>query len=134
MFNQTHCELIRQSCDDDVGGWTLVARAEGSSPAFAPTSPLWANEETLNQETGADLTKLTSMKNSGWSSVNCQAIKVCFSGPKSHCAIFTHGRGMPLSQLFASQFAVQTTEAYMFKVLMRKFGKHLDLSHLKTVS
>ena len=111
-----------------------MARAEGSSAAFAPTSPLWANEATLHQETAADLTKLTSMKNAGWSSLTNQVIKVCFSGPRSHCATFSHGRGMPLSQLFASQFAVETTESYMFNVLMKKFGKHLDLSHLKTVN
>ena len=101
---------------------------------FSPTSPLWANEDVVSPWDAADLTQITSMKNPGWFSVHNQVVRVCYSGPHSDCATFTHSRGLTLTQLFGSQFAVEVQEEYTFESLMKKLGKHLDLGHLKTVS
>lgn len=101
---------------------------------FSPTSPLWANEDVVSPWDAADLTRTTSMKNPGWFSVSNQAVRVCYSGPRSNCATFTHNRGLTLTQFFGSQFAVEVQEQYTFESLMKKLGKHLDLGHLKTVS
>ena len=122
------------SCHGESGGWTLVARVEGMSGDFSPTSPLWANEDVVSPWDAADLTRTTSMKNPGWFSVSNQAVRVCYSGPRSNCATFTHNRGLTLTQFFGSQFAVEVQEQYTFESLMEKLGKHLDLGHLKTVS
>ena len=43
-----------------------------------------------------------------------QFIRVCYSGPRSDCATFTHSRGLTLTQLFATQFAVEVQEEYTF--------------------
>lgn len=123
----THCSSTNS------GGWTLVARAAGLSPDFAPNSARWYDDLVINANSAADLKDPSSMKNAGWFTLPTNAIRVCFSGPSSHCATFTHNRGLTLSTLFATQFAVQTTEAYTFENLMLTFGKHLDLGHLKTV-
>ena len=101
---------------------------------FSPTSPLWANEDVVRPWDAADITKTTSMKNPGWFSVPNRVIRMCYSGPRSDCATFTHNRGLTLTQLFATQFAVEVQEEYTFETLMKKLGKHLDLGHLKTVS
>ena len=101
---------------------------------FSPTSPLWANEDVVSPWDAADITKTTSMKNPGWFSVPNRVIRMCYSGPRSDCATFTHNRGLTLTQLFATQFAVEVQEEYTFETLMKKLGKHLDLGHLKTVS
>ena len=122
------------SCHGESGGWTLVARVEGMSGDFSPTSPLWANEDVVSPWDAADLTRTTSMKNPGWFSVSNQVVRVCYSGPRSNCATFTHNRGLTLTQFFGSQFAVEVQEQYTFVSLMKKLGKHLDLGHLKTVS
>ena len=122
------------SCHGESGGWTLVARVEGMSGDFSPTSPLWANEDVVSPWDAADLTRTTSMKNPGWFSVSNQAVRLCYSGPRSNCATFTHNRGLTLTQFFGSQFAVEVQEQYTFESLMKKLGKHLDLGHLKTVS
>ncbi|XP_029204263.1 uncharacterized protein LOC114968290 [Acropora millepora] len=129
---QTHCEMITSSCDQETGGWTLVARIHGMSGDFSPTSPLWANEDVISPWDAADLTRTTSMKNPGWFSVPNSAVRVCYSGPRSDCASFTHNRGLTLTQFFGTQFAVEVDEEYTFETLMKKFGKHLDLGHLKT--
>ena len=122
------------SCHGESGGWTLVARVQGMSGDFSPTSPLWANEDVVSPWDAADLTRTTSMKNPGWFSVSNQVVRVCYSGPRSNCATFTHNRGLTLTQFFGSQFAVEVQEQYTFESLMKKLGKHLDLGHLKTVS
>lgn len=122
------------SCEQEAGGWTLVARVDGMSGDFSPTSPLWANEDVVSPWDAADLTRTTSMKNPGWFSVSNQVIRVCYSGPRSDCATFTHNRGLTLTQFFGTQFAVEAQEQYTFETLMKKFGKHLDLGHIKTVS
>ena len=101
---------------------------------FSPTSPLWANEDVVSPWDAADITKTTSMKNPGWFSVPNRVIRICYSGPRSDCTTFTHNRGLTLTQLFATQFAVEVQEEYTFETLMKKLGKHLDLGHLKTVS
>ena len=101
---------------------------------FSPTSPLWANEDVVSPWDAADLTRTTSMKNPGWFSVSNQAVRLCYSGPRSNCATFTHNRGLTLTQFFGSQFAVEVQEQYTFESLMKNLGKHLDLGHLKTVS
>lgn len=126
--------MITSSCDQETGGWTLVARIHGMSGDFSPTSPLWANEDVISPWDAADLTRTTSMKNPGWFSVPNSAVRVCYSGPRSDCASFTHNRGLTLTQFFGTQFAVEVEEEYTFETLMKKFGKHLDLGHLKTVS
>ncbi|XP_027046202.1 uncharacterized protein LOC113673933 [Pocillopora damicornis] len=128
---QAHCEIITSACKDN-GGWTLVARVAGMSGDFSPTSPLWANEDVVSPWDAADITKTTSMKNPGWFSVPNRVIRMCYSGPRSDCATFTHNRGLTLTQLFATQFAVEVQEEYTFETLMKKLGKHLDLGHLKT--
>lgn len=126
--------MITSTCQEQNGGWTLVARVAGMSGDFSPTSPLWANEDVVSPWDAADLTRTTSMKNPGWFSVPNQVIRVCYSGPRSDCATFTHNRGLTLTQLFGTQFAVEVQEEYTFETLMKKLGKHLDLGHLKTVS
>lgn len=127
--------MVSSHCTNQMsGGWTLVGRAAGLSPDFAPNSPLWYDERVISQDTSADLNNPSSMKNAGWFRIPNHVIKVCFSGPNSNCATFTHSKGVTLSTLFATMFAVQTTEAYSFERLMLVFGKHLDLGHLKTVS
>ena len=100
---------------------------------FSPTSPLWANEDVVSPWDAADLTRTTTMKNPGWFSVPNQVIRVCYSGPLNNCATFTHNRGLSLTDLFATQFAIDVKEAYTFESLMDKFGKHMDLGHLQTV-
>lgn len=126
--------MISSTCEQERGGWTLVARVQGMSGDFSPTSPLWANEDVVSPWDAADLTRTTSMKNPGWFSVPNQVVRVCYSGPRSECATFTHNRGLTLTQFFGTQFAVEVQEEYTFESLMKKFGKHLDLGHLKTVS
>lgn len=130
---QTHCEIIKSTCQEQNEGWTLVARIAGMSGDFSPTSPLWANEDVVSPWDAADLTKTSSMKNPGWFSVANQVLRVCYSGPRSDCATFTHNRGLTLTQLFGTQFAIEVQEEYTFETLMKKLGKHLDLGHLKTV-
>lgn len=126
--------MVNSHCTNQhAGGWTLVGRAAGLSPDFAPNSPLWYDERVINHHSSADLHNPSSMKNAGWFSIINNMIKVCFSGPNSNCATFTHNKGVTLSTLFATMFAVQTTEAFTFERLMLVFGKHLDLGHLKTV-
>lgn len=126
--------MITSNCQQESGGWTLVARVQGMSGDFSPTSPLWANEDVVSPWDAADLTQTTSMKNPGWFSVPNQVVRVCYSGPRSHCATFSHNRGLTLTQLFGTQFAVEVQEEYTFESLMKKLGKHLDLGHLKTAS
>lgn len=130
---QTHCEMITSTFQEQNGGWTLVARVAGMSGDFSPTSPLWANEDVVSPWDAADLTRTSSMKNPGWFSVANQVVRVCYSGPRSDCATFTHNRGLTLTQLFGTQFAVEVQEEYTFETLMKKLGKHLDLGNLKTV-
>ena len=125
--------MVPSSCSSDTGGWTLVARASGLSPDFAPTSPAWTSEEIINPADGADITRILSMKNAGWFSIPSGVIRVCYNGPRTDCATFTHDKGLTLSQFFATQFAVETTESYTFDTLLKKFNKHLDLGQLKTV-
>lgn len=110
-----------------------MARIAGMSGDFSPTSPLWANEDVVSPWDAADLTKTSSMKNPGWFSVTSQVLRVCYSGPRSDCATFTHNRGLTLTQLFDTQFAIEVQEEYTFETLMKRLGKHLDLGHLKTV-
>ena len=115
------------------GGWTLVARVDGHTNDFAGISPTWTNTDLINEDEGTDLTKTSSMKNYGWGNIISNQLMACFSGPHHHCATFTHNKEMTLSNLFKTQFAVETSEQYTFKSLMGKFGKNLDISQLKTV-
>ncbi|XP_062506156.1 uncharacterized protein LOC134182738 [Corticium candelabrum] len=65
------------------------------------------------------------MKNKGWLSINGKKVKVCYNGPYTNCAVFTHNLGIPLSQLFASNFGVTVTENYNFQTLAAAFGVSL---------
>lgn len=40
----TYCEMA-----DDGGGWTLALKADGAKKTFVYDSPLWTNDETLNE-------------------------------------------------------------------------------------
>lgn len=115
------------------GGWTLVARVDGHTNDFAGISPTWTNSDLINEEEGTDLSKTSSMKNYGWGNIFNNQLMACFSGPREHCATFTHNKEMTLANLFKTQFAVETSERYTFKTLMGRFGKELDVSKLKTV-
>ena len=116
------------------GGWTLVARVDGHTNDFAGISPTWTNSDLINEEEGMDLKKTSSMKNYGWGHIISNQLMACFSGPRQHCATFTHNKQMTLANLFKTQFAVETSEHYTFKSLMGRFGKELDISELKTVN
>ncbi|XP_032233183.2 uncharacterized protein LOC116615576 [Nematostella vectensis] len=127
------CEMLQSTCGGtDAGGWTLVARVAGLSKDFAPNSHNWFNHHVINLGTSADLNNPSSMKNPGWFSITSNVLRVCYSGPHSHCANFTHNQATTLAHLFGSKFAVQTTEMYTFEQLMNLFGKHLDVTNLKT--
>lgn len=114
-----------------LGGWTLVARINGGKDEFSPVSDNWANEKTFNDETSPDTTQKTSMKNDGWSTIKCNKILVCLSGPTTSCAPFTHNKKMPLAELFKTQFGVVPEEQYTFATLLKAFGKSCDLSVLR---
>lgn len=118
----------------DRGGWTLVARVDGNTNDFAGISPTWTNSDLINEDEAVDLSKTSSMKNYGWGSIISNTLMACFSGPRTHCATFTHNKGKTLADLFKTQFAIDTSEHYTFETLMGKFGKSLDVSGLKTVS
>jgi len=138
---QTHCEMIRVEPKGDIlnpdkpatalGGWTLVARINGGSDEFSPVSENWANDKTFNDNTSPDTTQKTSMKNQGWSSLPCNKILVCLTGPTTSCASFTHNKNMSLTDLFKRQFGIVPTEQYTFATLLKAFGKSCDLSVLR---
>ncbi|XP_068678355.1 uncharacterized protein [Montipora foliosa] len=138
---QTHCEMIRVEPKGDIlnpdkpatalGGWTLVARINGVNDEFSPVSENWANDKVFNEITSPDTTQKTSMKNEGWSSVPCNKILVCLTGPTTSCAPFTHNKNMSLTDLFKTQFGVVPTEQYTFATLLKAFGKSCDLSVLR---
>lgn len=138
---QTHCEMIRVEPKGDIlnpdkpatalGGWTLVARINGGKDEFSPVSDNWANTKTFNAESSPDTTQKTSMKNEGWSTVTCNKILVCLSGPTTSCAPFTHNKNMSLTHLFKTQFGVVPSEQYTFATLLKAFGKSCDLSVLR---
>ncbi|XP_015757733.1 PREDICTED: uncharacterized protein LOC107337126, partial [Acropora digitifera] len=137
----THCEMIRVEPKSDIlnpdkpatalGGWTLVARINGGSDEFSPVSENWANDKTFNDNTSPDTTQKTSMKNQGWSSLPCNKILVCLTGPTTSCASFTHNKNMSLTDLFKRQFGIVPTEQYTFATLLKAFGKSCDLSVLR---
>lgn len=138
---QTHCEMIRVEPKGDIlnpdkpatalGGWTLVARINGGKDEFSPVSDNWANTKTFNAESSPDTSQKTSMKNEGWSTVRCNKILVCLSGPTTSCAPFTHNKNMSLTDLFKTQFGVVPSEQYTFATLFKAFGKSCDLSVLR---
>ena len=129
---QAHCEMIKEA-GANQGGWTLVARVDGHTNDFAGISPTWTNADLINEDEATDLTKTSSMKNYGWGNIISSQLMTCFRGPHHHCATFTHNKEMTLANLFKAQFVVETSEQYTFKSLIRKFGKNLDISQLKTV-
>ena len=114
-----------------LGGWTLVARANGGKDEFSPVSENWANDKTFNDVTSPDITQKTSMKNEGWSLIPGNKIMVCLTGPTTSCAPFTHNKNMPLTNLFKTQFGVVPVEQYTFATLLKAFGKSCDLSVLR---
>lgn len=114
-----------------LGGWTLVARANGGKDEFSPVSENWANDKTFNDVTSPDITQKTSMKNEGWSLIPGSKIMVCLTGPTTSCAPFTHNKNMPLTNLFKTQFGVVPAEQYTFATLLKAFGKSCDLSVLR---
>ena len=112
-------------------GWTLVARVPGMSNEFSPVSNNWATNSAIDSETAPDISKRSAMKNLGWSDMRSNILRVCYDGPKSFCATFTHNRNMPLAELFNNQFGVTVDERYTMESLMRAFGKSCDLSRAK---
>jgi hypothetical protein len=57
------------------------------------------------------------MKNEGWLAIKGQKIKLCYNGPQSDCAIFTHNLQVSLDELFRSKFGIQVDEGYSFQTL-----------------
>lgn len=111
-------------------GWTLVARIRGDEKDFSPVSNNWADTNTINPNTAADITARSTMKNPGWSDLKQSAVRVCYDGPDTHCATFTHNRAVSLSELFNNQFGVIVDERHTFDSLMKAFGKKCDVSRL----
>ncbi|XP_062514616.1 uncharacterized protein LOC134190192 [Corticium candelabrum] len=103
------------------GGWTLVGRACGETTEWSPKSTNWYNSALINPDTAENIRELRSMKNRGWLSIPGRKVKVCFKGPHTSCAVFTHNLGIPLSRLFASKFGVTVTENYNFQKLRSAF-------------
>ncbi|XP_047125661.1 uncharacterized protein LOC100214365 isoform X1 [Hydra vulgaris] len=134
---KTWCEFFKGggSGDDErpalAGGWTLVARVKGQATDWSPVSELWANNETLNEGTASDIKRTTSMKNIGFNLITSNVLLLCFTGPNTGCAIFTHGKNMPLSELFATKFGVVPEEQYTMANFMKAVGKSCDLSILR---
>ena len=106
----------------DGGGWTLVARAQGQTTEWAPASQSWSNNVLIAPDTADNVSAMSSMKNKGWLNINGQKLKVCYDGPHTDCAVFTHNLGIPLSQLFAKRFRVAVTENYTFRTLRAAFN------------
>jgi hypothetical protein len=109
----------RTFCDlrPGTGGWTLVARAKGSTTEWAPASTLWHSTLLLHPTTATDLTATRAMKNEGWLAVRGQKIRLCYNGPYSGCAVFTHNLQVTLEELFRSKFGVRVEENYSFHTL-----------------
>lgn len=112
-------------------GWTLVARVPGSSIEFSPVSNTWATNSVINDESAPDTNTQKVMKNIGWANLRSNILRVCYDGPKTHCATFTHNRNMSLSELFNNQFGVTVDERYTVESLLRAFGKSCDLSRMR---
>lgn len=138
---QTYCKMIRNQVVQDIrnpdnaeppkGGWTLVARINGAGTEFSPISEYWANNITFNENTSADTSFSSSMKNAGWLNLKNNALLLCLTGANSGCAPFTHNRGMTLQKLFETQFGIVPEEQYSFASLIKEFGKSCDLSVLR---
>lgn len=124
---QTHCEIEPMV----ARGWTLVARVPGSSIEFSPVSNTWATNSVINDESAPDTNTQKVMKNIGWADLPSNVLRVCYDGPKTHCATFTHNRNMSLSELFNNQFGVTVDERYTMESLLRAFGKSCDLSRMR---
>ncbi|KAJ7373839.1 hypothetical protein OS493_009161 [Desmophyllum pertusum] len=116
---QTHCEVEPMA----ARGWTLVARIPGSSNEFSPVSNTWATTSVINDETAPDTNTQNVMKNVGWSDLRSNILRVCYDGPRTHCATFTHNRNMSLAELFNNQFGVTVDEDYKMDTLLKAFGK-----------
>ncbi|XP_068747030.1 uncharacterized protein [Montipora capricornis] len=123
---QTHCEIEPLV----ARGWTLVARVPGSSNDFSPVSNTWATDSLINPETAPDTITTKAMKNTGWSDLRSNILRVCYDSADQHCATFTHNRNMSLAELFNNQFGVQVDEKWKMEQLLRAFGKSCDLSRM----
>ncbi len=71
------------------------------------------------------------MKNIGYVSLKSNVLLLCFTGPRSGCAPFTHGLNMPLAKLFSTRFGVVPDQQYTFATFMKSVGKSCDLSILR---
>lgn len=111
-------------------GYTLVARIQGTGIEFSPVSNTWADTSTINEYTAADKTARTTMKNRGWSELKQNVLRVCYDGPETNCADFSHNKGITLTELFNNQFGVEVDEKYTFNSLLRAFGKKCETGRM----
>lgn len=111
-------------------GYTLVARIQGTGIDFSPVSNTWADTSTINELTAPDKYANTTMKNRGWSQLRNKVLRVCYDGPNSHCADFSHNKNITLTELFNNQFGVVVDENYKLDTLLKAFGKICDTSRI----
>lgn len=104
---------------------------KGQATDWSPVSDLWANNDTLNEGTAPDIKRTISMKNIGYNLIKSNVLLLCFTGPETGCAPFTHGKNIPLQRLFATKFGVVPDEQYTMAPFMKAIGKSCDLSILR---
>lgn len=95
---------------------------DGKGNEFSPTSSHWYSSSVINPGNSADLNAKGTMKNEGWSTVTGNKLELCYGGPFTDCAVFTHNRNMTLANLFATQFLVSVTENHTFSGLIGLLG------------
>jgi hypothetical protein len=101
-------------------GYALVGRAYGMSSQFHAVSTNWVSGSTINPDKCGTCT--TDMKNSLWSTLSSNEVKLCYGAGQTNCASFTHNIGKSLSQIFSAHTAVTVTENWTFGSLRSALG------------
>ena len=109
---QVYCDM-----DQDDGGWTLAGRILGTDTTFSPVGAAWTDAKTIAADTATDLGNVATMKSQAWVDLPGTVVRVCFSGPATGCANFSHAKGVALSALFLAPSHIDTSEKWTFASL-----------------